>query len=101
MDKSATDIGLVQDIRGLNKLRQLSTGNDTNQQKALEAADVMTVKPSEVLYLGDTATDMDTARAAGMFAVGASWGFRPVEELLAHGAQAVVHHQRELAALIG
>lgn len=38
MDKSATDIGLVQDIRGLNKLRQLSTGNDTNQQKALEAA---------------------------------------------------------------
>lgn len=69
-------------------------------QGALEAADVMGVKPSEVLYLGDTATDMDTARAAGMFAVGATWGFRPVEELLAHGAHAIVNHPRELASLI-
>ena len=69
-------------------------------QGALEAADVMEVKPAEVLYLGDTATDMDTARAAGMFAVGASWGFRPVEDRLAHGAQAIAHHPREVAGLI-
>ncbi|HEY9594234.1 MAG TPA: HAD family hydrolase, partial [Spirochaetia bacterium] len=32
--------------------------------------------PEDFLYLGDTNTDMKTARAAGMFAVGVLWGFR-------------------------
>ena len=39
--------------------------------------------PAEVfLYLGDTATDMKTAVAAGCFPVGVLWGFRTEEELL-------------------
>lgn len=67
---------------------------------AREAAQVMKVSPAEVLYLGDTATDMDTARAAGMFAVGATWGFRPESELRAHGAHAIVHHPDEVLELI-
>ena len=36
-------------------------------------------------YLGDTGVDMQTARNAGMFAVGATWGFRDIEELQAAG----------------
>lgn len=67
---------------------------------ALEAAHLMGVAPAEVLYLGDTATDMDTARAAGMFAVGATWGFRPESELRAHGAQAIVHQPREVLRIM-
>ena len=39
MDKSATDIGLVQDIRGLDQLRKLSHKQDADsKQQALEAA---------------------------------------------------------------
>lgn len=38
MDKLKTDIGLVQDIRGLDQLRQLSNKDDASQQQALEAA---------------------------------------------------------------
>lgn len=68
---------------------------------ALEAAVRMRVAPQDVLYLGDTATDMETARAAGMFAVGATWGFRPESELRAAGAQAIVRHPREVTALLG
>jgi phosphoglycolate phosphatase len=45
--------------------------------------------PAEVLYLGDTNTDMQTAVAAGMFPVGALWGFRTAEELSASGAAAL------------
>lgn len=67
---------------------------------ALEAAAAMGVSPREVLYLGDTATDMQTANAAGMFAVGATWGFRPESELRATGAAAIVHHPREVLALL-
>ncbi len=67
---------------------------------ALEAAAVMGVTPARVLYLGDTSTDMKTARAAGMFAVGATWGFRPESELRETGAHAIVHHPREVLALL-
>ncbi|MDG3003538.1 HAD family hydrolase [Paludisphaera mucosa] len=57
---------------------------------AFEAAESMGLAPSEILYLGDTSVDMMTARRAGMLAVGAAWGFRPIEELRAHGASAIV-----------
>jgi phosphoglycolate phosphatase len=56
---------------------------------ALRTAEAMNVAPAEVLYLGDTDTDMQTAEAAGFFAVGALWGFRDEAELRASGAQAV------------
>ncbi len=44
--------------------------------------------------------DMQTAQAAGMFAVGALWGFRTAEELLAHGAQRLLTHPLELLPLL-
>lgn len=67
---------------------------------ALEAARLMGVPPAEILYLGDTATDMETARAAGMFAVGATWGFRPESELRAHGAQSIVRHPGDVLRIM-
>jgi hypothetical protein len=42
---------------------------------------------------------MATATAAGMLAVGASWGFRSIDELLDSGAQAVLAHPLELLDL--
>jgi phosphoglycolate phosphatase len=51
-------------------------------------------------YLGDTAVDMQTALGTGMFAVGVTWGFRDIEELQDAGAQAIIHHPRELLPLI-
>ena len=53
---------------------------------ALLAAEQMGVDPAEVLYLGDTAVDMQTAVRAGMFPIGALWGFRTAEELRQSGA---------------
>ena len=57
--------------------------------------------PSEqFLYLGDTGTDMKTAQASGMFAVGALWGFRSAEELEHAGAEVLVKHPREVLELL-
>ncbi len=53
---------------------------------ALAIAAPLGIAPGDFLYLGDTNTDMQTAVAAGMFPVGALWGFRTAEELLATGA---------------
>ena len=69
-------------------------------QAALEIAGHLAVPPHEILYLGDTATDMRTANAAGMMAVGVAWGFRPVEELQQHGAQRIIHHPTDLLPLL-
>ncbi len=52
------------------------------------------------LYLGDTDVDMSTAREVGMFAVGVTWGFRPEAELVAAGANAIIHHPHEAASLL-
>jgi phosphoglycolate phosphatase len=43
---------------------------------------------------------MLTANAAGMFPVGALWGFRTEAELLESGAGALVSHPREVLELL-
>jgi len=67
---------------------------------ALAIAARMDIAPGEVLYLGDTNTDMQTAVAAGMFPVGALWGFRTAEELLASGAATLAKTPAEVLAWV-
>jgi phosphoglycolate phosphatase len=67
---------------------------------ALEAARRMGVEAAEVLYVGDSSVDMLTARAAGMFPLGVSWGFRPRAELLAHGARAIAEKPPDMLIYI-
>lgn len=55
----------------------------------LKIAQEFDVKPEECMYIGDTATDMKTGKAAGMFTVGALWGFRTRKELTENGADVV------------
>jgi len=69
-------------------------------QSAREIAGLWGIVPERILYLGDTATDMRTATAAGMYAVGAAWGFRTVEELSQAGARSVIQHPSELIQLL-
>jgi phosphoglycolate phosphatase len=66
----------------------------------LESAARLGVAPADFLYLGDTNTDMRTAVAAGMFPVGALWGFRSAEELLASGARVLLEEPSDLLALL-
>jgi phosphoglycolate phosphatase len=62
-----------------------------NPASATETARRLGVSPAECLYVGDSGVDMQTARAAGMCAVGALWGFRDQEELLRDGAQHLIN----------
>ncbi len=50
----------------------------------------------DILYLGDTATDMKTGKSAGAFTVGALWGFRDRKELEEGHADAIIAHPLEL-----
>lgn len=67
---------------------------------ALQIAQELGVPPAQWLYLGDTDTDMRTARAAGMHAVGVLWGFRDREELVKSGAKHIVTKPEEVLGLL-
>ncbi len=66
---------------------------------ALEIADRSGLAPSAFLYLGDSGVDMKTAIAAGMFPVGALWGFRAADELTAGGCACLIHHPLEFVSI--
>ncbi len=67
---------------------------------ALETARRMNLTPSQFAYVGDSGIDMETASAAGMYGVGALWGFRPASELLASGAKELIEKPGELLKLL-
>ncbi len=67
---------------------------------AIEISQQLRMPADKFLYLGDTGTDMKTARGAGMFAVGALWGFRTAEELKDTGAEVLVAHPSEVLQLL-
>ncbi len=68
---------------------------------ALAISGQLSIPPDQWLYVGDTDTDMQTAVRAGFFPVGAAWGFRDRDELLAHGARTVIDAPSDLLELLG
>lgn len=67
---------------------------------ANEAMQLAGVGRGDCLYVGDTATDMQTASNAGLESVGVSWGFRPVSELKDAGAAHIIDKPAELLCLV-
>jgi phosphoglycolate phosphatase len=58
------------------------------------------LRPGEVAVVGDGDTDMAAARAAGMHAAGATWGYRSVRDLLAAGAERLLLRPYDSVGLI-
>ena len=56
----------------------------------------MNVKPEECMYFGDTGTDMQTGKAAGMLTVGVLWGYRTKDELIANGADLLLETPKDI-----
>lgn len=54
----------------------------------------------EVYFVGDTMVDMQTAKNAGMIAIGVLWGFRDEKELSEHGADFLITHPLEILKII-
>ena len=67
---------------------------------AFEIASRLGIPSDQWVYVGDSNTDMKTALSAGFFAVGAAWGFRPVEELVAAGANRIIQKPEEILDIL-
>jgi len=67
---------------------------------ALEIATELGIPPADCAFVGDSAIDLETAKAAGMRAVGVTWGFRPRAELEACSPWLIVDEPAGLSALL-
>ncbi len=64
---------------------------------------ILTAHPTpkeDVLYIGDSGVDMETARRAGVESVGVTWGFRPRRELSDAYADHIVDDPDDILELL-
>lgn len=67
---------------------------------ALDLAERLKVKPALIGFIGDMEVDIQTAKNAGMVAIGAAWGFSSREVLKAAGADMIFDTPAEFAAYL-
>ena len=68
---------------------------------ANQLVDAMGLKKEEVLYVGDSETDIETAINAGLKSIGCLWGFRDREILEEAGADYLVSKPAEILEYLG
>ncbi len=71
-----------------------------NPTKALNISNNMGIGPKEIMFVGDSGIDMETATNAGMLGVGVLWGFRSKDELISAGAKHIISNPQELLLLL-
>lgn len=70
-----------------------------NPESVQEIIERFGVENSECLYIGDTATDMETAKNAGLYSIGVLWGFRDETELRGAGADVIISEPAKIVEI--
>lgn len=71
-----------------------------NPQIIDDVLSVHSVQRDEVLYIGDSGVDMQTAKNAQLISCGVTWGFRPLDELQQFDPMHIVNHPSEIVDVI-
>jgi phosphoglycolate phosphatase len=71
-----------------------------NPFEAVEISKSWGLQPEEMLFVGDSGIDMQTATNANMLAIGVMWGYRPEEELIENGAKHILNHPLDLIPIL-
>ncbi len=71
-----------------------------NPFEAIEISKNWNLKTDEILFVGDSDIDIQTATNAKMFPVGVSWGYRTKDELIATGAKLVLNNPSDLLQIL-
>jgi phosphoglycolate phosphatase len=71
-----------------------------NPIAAINIAKAFDLPCEDIYFVGDTNIDMQTAKNAGMIAVGVKWGFRTVKELEDNGADFIVNKPLDILKLL-
>lgn len=70
--------------------------NKPDPYSANEIVSMMGFDKSEILYIGDSESDVKTAKNAGLKCVGCLWGFRDLDTLTKSGADIIIKEPKEL-----
>lgn len=92
-------VGLRHDFAVLVGLEATSL-HKPHPDPLLHAAEVLAVDPTACAYVGDAVVDVRAARAAGMRAVGVTWGAGTHEELRAAGPAALADTAHDLLGIL-
>lgn len=65
----------------------------------LEAMRLLEVEKGQVVYIGDSDVDIETARNSNIPCISVTWGFRDRDFLLCHGATLLVEKPEDIASL--
>lgn len=71
-----------------------------NPESAFDIIEKLAINKEKILYVGDTLTDMLTAKNAGLDSVGVLWGFRNRKELEEHDAKYIVSRPEEILKIV-
>lgn len=71
-----------------------------NPSGALEIAALKSFPLSSWAFVGDSDVDMETGKNSGMVPLGASWGYRSIEELRDHGASGILREPSDLLSYL-
>ena len=98
-------VKVVEKIFGKDFFDVILGQKDTHNRKpspegAYIIMEELKVKAEECLYIGDTATDMETGINAGIDTVGVTWGFRTRQELAFAKAKYIVDEPKEILKLL-
>ena len=66
-----------------------------------KAMNELKVSIGEVIYAGDSETDVQTAKNAEIDCIGCAWGFRPKEILEQEGARYIIDAPQEILKIVG
>jgi phosphoglycolate phosphatase len=62
----------------------------------MECCNETGMNPADAIVIGDAIYDMQMAKAAGAKAVGVSWGYASVDDLVAAGADTIAYHPNDV-----
>lgn len=61
-----------------------------------EIIGILGVDKKDCIYIGDTITDMETGKNAGLYTVGVLWGFRDEDEIKSGEPQKIIDHPLQI-----
>jgi phosphoglycolate phosphatase len=67
---------------------------------ALHIANSLKINPKEIYFIGDTSTDIKTAKNANMQSIGVIWGMRDKEELQTNGADFIIEKPSQILDIV-
>jgi len=101
----ALALRLLSDL-GMDGFFEVVVGGDTVRNKKPDPEGIMRVlgslgvEPSGAAFVGDSPVDCESGRAAGVYTVGVTYGFRPVDELRRAGFDVLIGSFSELESVL-